>query len=401
MQETNSTPRESGASGYVPWTRRVRAAIEVKGITRLVFYALADRANADGLAWPGQTQITLDAGVSERTVREALRVLERFGYICREGSRHGADVWRMTVDEDGAATGDRHGAPPARGAGAAAGAAGTGRRTGTGRRKDRHGAPVQPARGADKDTRKDTREEPRESASGTEEANAATGSHADQLPDPIQRVTTNEPKPRRGLTGTSAMPPKATVDPTDAERIRNTIHSRIETLTGEPPPIPATDWRPLQMLVVAAKHDEAVALRAIDWLYTAADGAAWGGNEATFALGKGIRWALTQRADRMVEASAAWDRAGRPTRIGAALTGAPASVPPWDDMAPRLRDTHRGARTQHNPGGIVLAADSEEHARRVGAWQRIGGVRRWGQSTSDYERSQIRREWLAAYGGAP
>ena len=51
---------------------------------KLVFLALADCANDEGLAWPSIATIARKSGVSERTVQRSIRLAEKAGLIRRE-----------------------------------------------------------------------------------------------------------------------------------------------------------------------------------------------------------------------------------------------------------------------------------------------------------------------------
>ena len=339
------------------WTRRVRAAVAVKGPARAVLYALADRADEDGIAWPGQAQLALDSGVSDRTVREALKVLQATGYIECAGSKFGADVWRVTVDEAGNATGDRNWAPVRNGAPAEAGSA----RTGTGLRKDRKRAPLAPEAGSDKEPMKVPLKDP---------------GKGERAPAPEQPKATNaEPKPRTKVTGSSQMPTSEIADADKAARIRESIRDRIAHHAGSCP-IALTEWKPLHNLAAASGYDEAVALRAIDWLYTASDDLRWGGNEASYTVGRGVRGALDNRSHRLVEASAVWERMGRPTRAATKPTDdrpATSATPVWDSMREAIeRLPYRSILGERTQAGVMLHPEPAEHARRALAFRRAG-----------------------------
>lgn len=121
------------------WTRRVRDAVAVKGAARAVLYALADRADEDGVAWPGQAQIALDAGLTDRGVRKVLPELVASGHLERVGSRHNVDIWKLTIDASGNPTGEHRNVVPAeRGSGG----------TGTSFQEHRNVVPEAPERGS-------------------------------------------------------------------------------------------------------------------------------------------------------------------------------------------------------------------------------------------------------------
>lgn len=64
---------------------------EVRGPSRAVLMALADRANDSGKCWPSLATIAKDAGVCLSTVKTALRKLRSGGFI----------TWTNTTTEDG------------------------------------------------------------------------------------------------------------------------------------------------------------------------------------------------------------------------------------------------------------------------------------------------------------
>ena len=71
-------------------------SIEAPSATaKLVLILLANYADADGHAFPGQKRLAEDAGLSERSVRGALKVLEDAGVIDRT-ARHRADGTRTS-----------------------------------------------------------------------------------------------------------------------------------------------------------------------------------------------------------------------------------------------------------------------------------------------------------------
>jgi hypothetical protein len=80
----------------------VRAVLESsgsRGAARLVLIAIADRATDDGRgAFLSNVQLQRDAAVDERTVRRALRELERLGELVVEGrARNGANAYRVQL----------------------------------------------------------------------------------------------------------------------------------------------------------------------------------------------------------------------------------------------------------------------------------------------------------------
>lgn len=58
--------------------------MEFSPVEKLVFLALADCANDEGLAWPSIATIARKTGAGERTVQRAIRLGERCGIIERE-----------------------------------------------------------------------------------------------------------------------------------------------------------------------------------------------------------------------------------------------------------------------------------------------------------------------------
>jgi hypothetical protein len=72
------------------------------GAPRAALYALAWHADDSGeQAFPGQREWAAEAGLSERTLRDAIKVLEAEGSIERAGRRPGGGtiIWRVVMDE--------------------------------------------------------------------------------------------------------------------------------------------------------------------------------------------------------------------------------------------------------------------------------------------------------------
>lgn len=127
------------------WARSVKTGSPT---LKAVLRAIAEYADAEGVAWPSQERLIADTEFSERAVRNAILSLEKDGALTREerrrpdGSRSSDRLilnlaWigkRHEVPVDGEA-GDKQ---PARGAGT----------TGTSCRSNRHVVPDQPAAGA-------------------------------------------------------------------------------------------------------------------------------------------------------------------------------------------------------------------------------------------------------------
>ncbi len=68
----------------IEWMNRVLDQPEPKGTSRLVFLILADRADEEGICWPGVDYIAKRAAVSGRTVQRCLRELEDKGFLRTE-----------------------------------------------------------------------------------------------------------------------------------------------------------------------------------------------------------------------------------------------------------------------------------------------------------------------------
>ncbi len=71
------------------------ATVAPSSTAKLVLICLANYADKDGSAHPGQKRLAEDAGVSERSVREALKSLEQAEIITRE-HRHRGDGTRTS-----------------------------------------------------------------------------------------------------------------------------------------------------------------------------------------------------------------------------------------------------------------------------------------------------------------
>src|SRR5690606_27480025 len=76
--------REDVAHEYTTWVYKQ----DIRGAGRkFVLIALADIADENGYAFPGQKRLTRMTGQSERSVREHLEWLEENGYLRREQRR--------------------------------------------------------------------------------------------------------------------------------------------------------------------------------------------------------------------------------------------------------------------------------------------------------------------------
>ncbi|MGY1773537.1 helix-turn-helix domain-containing protein [Blastococcus sp. SYSU D00813] len=198
------------------WERLVRRC-QLTAPTKLVALTMATYANADGTSiYPGVARLTAVTGLSDRSVRAALKALRDVGLVERtvEGSRAGrralADEHRLTVPDDllervmllppdekapAPGAGDRSGAA-APGAGAAPRSAA--RAAGDGDGSPAHPAGDEPAEGHGSPARH-------------------AGSPARHAGSPARRSGT--PAPGAAITGTSCTPP--THAPTTHQPITN------------------------------------------------------------------------------------------------------------------------------------------------------------------------------------
>ena len=68
---------------------------------KAVLFALASRANREGICWPSWRQLRADAGLSRNAVRDAARALEHAGWISIEerppgkGHRQGSNRFAL------------------------------------------------------------------------------------------------------------------------------------------------------------------------------------------------------------------------------------------------------------------------------------------------------------------
>jgi hypothetical protein len=83
--------------------------VPVRGTQKLVLLAIADWANADGVAWPHVKKIARRAGVGERAVQDAIADLELHGHIARspqyrdDGGQRG-NLYTLGLDDPPAAS---------------------------------------------------------------------------------------------------------------------------------------------------------------------------------------------------------------------------------------------------------------------------------------------------------
>ena len=121
------------------WARKV---VVGNSTAKAVLCAIADYADANGVAWPSQTSLAEDTEFSERAVRNAIQLLVRNGLLTtqkrhrKDGSRK-ADLLSLALGQQS----NRHEVPegdiqPARRAGSP---------TGTSFQTNRHDVPNQPA----------------------------------------------------------------------------------------------------------------------------------------------------------------------------------------------------------------------------------------------------------------
>jgi hypothetical protein len=63
------------------WAKRQRTGSATR---KLVLLTIADYANDDGVAWPSQRTIAIEAELNERSIRRALEQMETAGLLWRE-----------------------------------------------------------------------------------------------------------------------------------------------------------------------------------------------------------------------------------------------------------------------------------------------------------------------------
>jgi hypothetical protein len=66
-------------------------------LTRLVFIALADHCDHEGLCWPAIPQLARKCQVSERTVQRALSEMEELGEIARTFRKGHSSLYQVTL----------------------------------------------------------------------------------------------------------------------------------------------------------------------------------------------------------------------------------------------------------------------------------------------------------------
>lgn len=79
--------------------KRVWDHSQSRGTTRLVLLSLADRADEDGIAWPGIRNIAKRANIQDRQAQRALRALERAGelFTILNSSKYDTNHYFVTV----------------------------------------------------------------------------------------------------------------------------------------------------------------------------------------------------------------------------------------------------------------------------------------------------------------
>jgi len=77
----------------------VRELRAIRGPARAVLYALVSRANRDGESWASFATLAHDAGIAPSTAKEAIRALERGGYVAVEHGRGERNVYRLTLPD--------------------------------------------------------------------------------------------------------------------------------------------------------------------------------------------------------------------------------------------------------------------------------------------------------------
>lgn len=98
--------RQSAALAKQRWRwRKLALRALPRDASRYLADSLADYANsATGVAWPSQATLAAQVGVTVRTIRTALRTLERLGFVrsCRVGKRETLLVFLTLPDAAGA-----------------------------------------------------------------------------------------------------------------------------------------------------------------------------------------------------------------------------------------------------------------------------------------------------------
>lgn len=87
------------------WAWQILPSLSVPG-EKLVLLRLADRADPAGKCWPGHEKTAADLGISETTVKNAIRGLESAGLIQIErqkiGGRDATNIYHLQIDGEGA-----------------------------------------------------------------------------------------------------------------------------------------------------------------------------------------------------------------------------------------------------------------------------------------------------------
>ncbi len=331
------------------WSRRVRHAKAVKGPARAVLYAIADRLNEHDVTWASQAALAEDAGVSERTVRDAFQALRDGGYLAVDARPGSSAVLRLTIDEEGRSTGEI--AKPASDAVSTPAGGAT-----------PAGAAANPGRSC---------RPPRQEAPGTPAGAAA-------------EVPMKYPLKDQGKGGARAPDP----DPTPEAEAVDRLAEAWATLR---PDDPAPDRKPFFGMLhrcadptVPLGERERIALRVLRFVALAPDKRGAWGNAPTWLRGQGAaipRLVVDlanggERLRSLVAWSDSWEREGSHREGDAPVD--PAALA-WENMTRRKgwRSGQPPNRPQNfgSPKLWDLADDVAEHARRWHALDAIGGWR--------------------------
>ncbi|RIE05736.1 helix-turn-helix domain-containing protein [Candidatus Cryosericum terrychapinii] len=74
-----------------------RGETKLNGTAKIVWIALATRANEEGLSYPSMKTLSVDAGVPERTVYRALDILKKSGWLKMTGRNGRPSLYRLIV----------------------------------------------------------------------------------------------------------------------------------------------------------------------------------------------------------------------------------------------------------------------------------------------------------------
>jgi hypothetical protein len=91
-------PRDAGRHSQVFAWRKAVVVSDLTSTQKLVALVLSLHMNTNGgSCFPSQETIAAEASLKERAVRDALKALDRAGFIRREGGRYRGDVTRYTA----------------------------------------------------------------------------------------------------------------------------------------------------------------------------------------------------------------------------------------------------------------------------------------------------------------